>query len=154
MRRRPTHRHFTRVCPALKNYSKSRGVGRALRWDASRETIRLFSIDQILVKEHLVKSSTAFHDTPKTSAAELRGAVAREKVKQQKWQDKRNLDFVRESIDFFSAGLPTSTLSVISLETRKRKKTAYMREKRTKRTSARWEKAQRERRKRDRQKDL
>lgn len=45
----------------------------------------------------------------------------REKEKQQKWQDKRNLDFVWESIDFFSTGLPTSTLSVISLEKKKNK---------------------------------
>lgn len=54
------------------------------------------------------KSMTVFHGTLKTSVEELTRIAAgeREKEKQQKWQDKRNLDFVWESIDFFPLGCP------------------------------------------------
>ncbi len=126
--------HFTCVWPDLKNYLKSREVRQGLRWDASRENIWLFSIDQKPVKEHLVKSTTVFHSTLKTSVGELRGMAARgiERKKSNKnCRIKDILIFVWEYWFFSPTGLPTSTLSLISLEKGKRKKTAYTRKRET-----------------------
>lgn len=94
------------------------------------------------MKEHLVKSTTVFHGTLKTSVGELRGEAARERERKKSNKSgriKEILILYERVLIFFSTGLPTSTLSVISLEKGKKKEDGIYtkeRDRKTKRGSA------------------